>query len=187
MKASENMMQDLESVLFTAEEIKEKVVELGKIITEDYKGKRPVVICILKGASVFYCDLIREIDLPLELEFMAVSSYGASTKSSGEVRIIKDLDKSIHGRDVIIVEDIIDSGMTLTYLQKALAQRGATSVKIATLLDKPARRRADLHVDYVGFKIPDAFVVGYGLDYDAAYRNLKMIGILAPRMYQDEE
>ena len=146
-----------------------------------------MLVCILKGASVFFSDLIREIDLPLEIEFMAVSSYGASTQSSGEVRLVKDLDRSIHGRDVIIVEDIVDSGMTLDFLKKSLISRGASSLRIAALLDKPARRVAPLTVDYSCFQIPDAFVVGYGLDYDEVYRNLPDVGVLSPRVYGGEE
>ena len=157
--------------------------ELGERITRDYQGKRPVLLCILKGASVFFSDLIREIDLPLEVEFIAVSSYGASTKSSGEVRLVKDLDRSILGRDVIIVEDIVDSGMTLNYIKNLLISRGAASLRIAALLDKPARRVAPLSVDYSCFLIPDAFVVGYGLDYNEVYRNLPDIGVLSPSVY----
>ncbi|NLO86530.1 MAG: hypoxanthine phosphoribosyltransferase [Clostridiales bacterium] len=179
------MYQDLESILYSKEQLSEAVSELGARITNDFQGKTPVMICILKGATVFFCDLIRQINLPLEIEFMAVSSYGASTKSSGEVRLVKDLDRSIHGRDVIIVEDIVDSGMTLNFLKKSLISRGAVSLRIATLLDKPARRVAPLTVDYSCFEIPDAFVVGYGLDYNEVYRNLPDIGILSPRIYAE--
>ena len=146
-----------------------------------------VINCILKGASVFFSDLIRQVDLPLEIEFMAVSSYGASTKSSGEVRLVKDLDRSILGRDVIIVEDIVDSGMTLHFLKKLLITRGAASLRIAALMDKPARRVAPLTVDYSCFQIPDAFVVGYGLDYNEVYRNLPDVGVLSPRIYGQED
>jgi len=141
------------------------------------------MICILKGASLFFTDLIRQIDLPLEIEFMAISSYGASTVSSGEVRMIKDLDRPILGRDVLIVEDIVDSGMTLSYLSRLLNSRGASSLKLVSLLDKPSRRTVPLTVDYSCFKIPDAFVVGYGLDYDEKYRNLPVVGILDPKVY----
>ena len=144
-----------------------------------------MLVCILKGASVFFTDLIREIDLPLTLDFMAISSYGSATKTSGVVRILKDLDNDIVGKDVIIVEDIVDSGVTLNYLTKVFGQRGAASIRIATLLDKPARRRVpDLKVDYSCFNIPDAFVVGYGLDYNQVYRNLPDIGILSPKIYE---
>ena len=187
MENNRTMYQDLESILYTREELAEAVKKLGERITQDYQGKKPVFICILKGASVFFCDLIREIDLPLEIDFMVVSSYGASNKSSGEVKMVKDLDRSIRGRDVIIVEDIVDSGMTLNFLKHTLLTRGASSLRIATLLDKPARRRAPLTVDYSCFDIPDAFVVGYGLDYNETYRNLPDIGILSPRIYSSEE
>ena len=179
------LYKDLEKVLITKEEISLKVKELGRRISQDYAGKSPVMVCILKGAAVFFSDLIREIDLPLTLDFMAISSYGSATKTSGVVRILKDLDNDILGKDVIVVEDIVDSGITLNYLQKLLKQRGANSLRIATLLDKPARRKIpDLRIDYFCFDIPDAFVVGYGLDYDQKYRNLPDIGVLSPRIYE---
>ncbi len=187
MENEHSLYNDLESILITRDQLKDAVEKLGKRITEDYQGKRPVFVCILKGASMFFADLIRQVDLPLEIDFMVVSSYGASTKSSGEVRLIKDLDRSILGRDVIIVEDIVDSGMTLNYIKKLLLSRGASSLRIAALLDKPARRVAPLTVDYFCFDIPDAFVVGYGLDYDEVYRNLPDIGVLAPRIYEGKE
>ena len=183
MENQRNLYKDLESILYTRPQLAQAVRELGERITRDYQGKRPVLLCILKGASVFFSDLIREIDLPLEVEFIAVSSYGASTKSSGEVRLVKDLDRSILGRDVIIVEDIVDSGMTLNYIKNLLISRGAASLRIAALLDKPARRVAPLSVDYSCFLIPDAFVVGYGLDYNEVYRNLPDIGVLSPSVY----
>ena len=144
------------------------------------------MICIFKGALVFFTDLIREIDLPLEIEFMAISSYGASTKSSGEVRMLKDLDRSVLDRDVLVVEDIVDTGTTLNYLKNLLLHRGAKSLNLVSLLDKPARRRTPLEVDYSCFVIPDAFVVGYGLDYNEKYRNLPDIGVLDPRIYSDK-
>ncbi len=185
MNQNNELYRDLEKILITKEEIAEKVQELGQTITRDYAGKAPVLVCILKGASVFFADLIREIELPMTLDFMAISSYGSATKTSGVVRILKDLDKDILGKDVIIVEDIVDTGITLSYLTKILMQRGAKSLKIAALLDKPARRKVpDLKVDYMCFDIPDAFVVGYGLDYDQTYRNLPDIGILSPSIYQ---
>ena len=184
MEQNAKIYEDLEKILVTREEIAEKVRELGRRITADYAGKEPVLVCILKGAVLFFSDLIREIDLPLTADFMAISSYGSATKTSGVVRVLKDLDKDIVGKDVIIVEDIVDTGITLSYLMKILMQRGAASLKIAALLDKPARRKVqDLHVDYMCFDIPDAFVVGYGLDYDQKYRNLPDIGILSPRIY----
>ena len=187
METTRNLYNDLDGILYTKEQLAEAVENLGKRITDDYAGKKPVMICILKGASVFFCDLIRQIDLPLEIDFMVVSSYGASTKSSGEVRMVKDLDRSVQGRDVILVEDIVDSGMTLSFLKRTLLGRGASSLRIATLLDKHARRRVELTVDYSCFDIPDAFVVGYGLDYNETYRNLPDIGILSPRVYANEE
>ncbi len=179
-----SLYQDLESVLFTEEQLREAVQALGERITQDYQGKRPLLICILKGASVFFTDLIRTIDLPLEIDFMAISSYGASTVSSGEVRMIKDIDRSIHGRDVLVVEDIVDSGMTLSYLKRTLMGRGASSLRLVSLMDKPSRRTVPLSVDYSCFVIPDAFVVGYGLDYDEKYRNLPVVGVLSPKVYQ---
>lgn len=187
VKSDRSLYKDLDSILYTKEQLKEAIQKLGKRITEDYQGKAPVMVCILKGASLFFADLIREIDLPMTIDFMVVSSYGASTVSSGEVRLIKDLDRSILNKDVIIVEDIVDTGMTLNYLKKVLISRGATSLRIATLLDKPARRTTPLKVDYTCFEIPDAFVVGYGLDYDEVYRNLPEVGILSPEVYTHKE
>ena len=184
MDQSAEIYQDLDRILVTREEIQAKVRELGQRIGKDYQGKSPVMICILKGACVFFSDLIREIPLPLTTDFMAISSYGSATKTSGVVRILKDLDKDILGKDVIIVEDIVDTGITLNYLMKILIQRGAASLRIAALLDKKGRRQVpDLKVDYCCFDIPDAFVVGYGLDYDQKYRNLPDIGILSERIY----
>ncbi len=183
MDTNAKIYGDLEKILVTREQIAKAVKDMGRQLTQDFAGKEPVMICILKGASVFFTDLIREIDLPLTTEFMAVSSYGSSTKSTGVVKIVKDLDKPVTGRDVVLVEDIVDSGMTLSYLKKVFANREAASVSIVTLLDKPARRRVDLQVQYSCFNIPDAFVVGYGLDYDEKYRNLPDIGVLHPRIY----
>ena len=180
------LYQDLERVLLTREEIQEAVKKLGQKLTKDFEGKAPVMICILKGAVVFFSDLIREVDLPVELDFMSISSYGSSTKSSGVVRILKDLDRDITGRDVIVVEDIVDSGLTLSYLKGVLETRKAASVSIVTLLDKPARRKVDLQVQYSCFEIPDAFVVGYGLDYDEKYRHLPDIGVLHPKIYSNQ-
>ena len=184
MDTNAALYNDLDRILVTREEIAKSVRELGQRLTKDYAGKSPVLVCILKGACVFFTDLIREIDLPVVTEFMSISSYGSSTKSSGVVRILKDLDRDISGRDVIVVEDIVDSGMTLSYLKEVLATRKAASVRIATLLDKPARRRVPLEVEYSCFHIPDAFVVGYGLDYDEKYRNLPDIGVLHPKIYE---
>ena len=187
MEQNATIYQDLDRILVTKEEIDRKVKELGKKITADYAGKEPVLVCILKGAVIFFSDLIREIDLPLTADFMAISSYGSATKTSGVVRVLKDLDKDILGKDVIIVEDIVDTGVTLNYLKSMLVHRGAASIRIAALLDKTARRTVkDLKVDYVCFDIPDAFVVGYGLDYDQTYRNLPDIGVLSPKIYGDK-
>ncbi|WP_048601110.1 hypoxanthine phosphoribosyltransferase [Rubeoparvulum massiliense] len=181
------MNQDIEKILLTKEEIEKKVTELGQEITSAYAGKMPLVICVLKGAAPFMTDLIRHIELPIEIDFMAVSSYGSSTESSGVVRILKDLETSSEGRDVLIVEDIIDSGLTLRYLVDLLKSRNVNSVRIATLLDKPGRRTIDLTPDFLGFSIPDEFVVGYGLDYNEQYRNLPYIGILKREVYEHKE
>ena len=177
------MEHDLDKVRLTEEQIAKRVKELGEIITKDYKGKNLFVIGILRGASVFMSDLIREIKLPLEIDFMAVSSYGVSTKSSGVVRIAKDLDSTIGDKDVLVVEDIVDTGLTLKYIVENLQSRKPASVKICTLLDKPSRRVTDVEVAYNGFTIPDEFVVGYGLDYGEIYRNLPYIGVLKPEIY----
>ena len=181
------MENDIARVLLSQEEIQNRVQELGRQIAWDYRGKNPAMVCILKGAIMFYTDLLRAMSIQLSMDFMAVSSYGKSTKSSGEVEIRKDLSTSIENRHVIIVEDIIDSGFTLTYLSRMLAARGAASIKICTLLDKPARRAPGitLKADYSGFEIPDGFVVGYGLDFAEAYRNLPYIGILKPEIYEN--
>lgn len=177
------MEKDIEKVLLTEEEIADKIRELGRILSKEYAGKNPLVICVLRGGAPFMTDLVRRMDIPLEMDFMAVSSYGASTQSSGVVRIMKDLDTSVDERHVLIVEDIIDSGLTLSYLIDNIQRRNAASVKVVTLLDKPARRTVDLTPDYCGFQIPDAFVVGYGLDYAEKYRNLPYIGILKSEVY----
>ncbi|WP_100523486.1 hypoxanthine phosphoribosyltransferase [Mycobacteroides abscessus] len=177
------MQNDILEVLLHEEEIQAKIAELGRVITDEYADKNPLIICVLKGAAPFMSDLIKRINTHIEMDFMAVSSYGASTVSSGEVRIIKDLDASVEGRHVLIVEDIIDSGLTLSYLLDLLRRRKADTVKIVTLLDKPHRRKVDLSPDYCGFVVPDEFVVGYGLDYAERYRNLPYIGILKPEVY----
>jgi hypoxanthine phosphoribosyltransferase len=177
------LQNDIQEVLISEEEIQSKIKELGAQLSVQYEGKNPLVICVLKGAFIFMADLVKAITVPLELDFMAVSSYGVSTKSSGVVKIIKDLDASVEGRDVLIVEDIIDSGLTLTHLIELLKNRNANSVCVVTLFDKPARRTVNLEADYTGFTLPDAFVVGYGLDYAEHYRNLPYIGILKPEIY----
>ncbi|MEN6389900.1 MAG: hypoxanthine phosphoribosyltransferase [Syntrophomonas sp.] len=169
-------------VLFDREELKNKVAELGSKITEEYRGREVLVVGILKGAFIFMADLIREIQIPLEIDFMDVSSYGISTSSSGEVRIIKDLENSIQDKDVLIVEDIIDTGLTLKYITEILKTRNPRSVKVCCMLDKPSRRKTDIQADYVGFTIPDRFVVGYGLDYAEQYRNYPAVCVLKPAM-----
>ncbi|HCX78819.1 MAG TPA: hypoxanthine phosphoribosyltransferase [Firmicutes bacterium] len=178
------MADNLDEVLLSKEEIDEKVKELGKMLAEEYAGKRPLLICVLKGALIFVADLARAMNIPLEVDFMAVSSYGVSTKSSGVVRILKDLETGIEGRHVLIVEDIIDTGLTLKYLIENLKSRKPASIKICTLLDKPSRRRVQLQPDFSGFEIPDKFVIGYGLDFSEIYRNLPFIGVLKPEAYQ---
>lgn len=178
------MMEDIiKDVLVTEEEIEAKVKELGKQITEDYRGKNLMLVGILKGAVIFMADLAKNIEMPILMDFMAVSSYGKSSTSTGIVRIIKDLDCSIEDKDILIVEDIIDTGLTLSYLTDNLNKRGAKSVKICTLLDKPDRRKAQVPVDYRGFIIPDEFVVGYGLDYAEQYRNLPFVAALREEVY----
>ncbi|MBE3568578.1 MAG: hypoxanthine phosphoribosyltransferase [Bacillales bacterium] len=179
--------QDMEKVLITEDEIQEKIKELASCLTEEYKDKFPLVIGVLKGAMPFMADLLKRVDAYLEMDFMDVSSYGNSTVSSGEVKIVKDLDTSVEGRDILIVEDIIDSGLTLSYLVELFRYRKANSIKIVTLLDKPTGRKADIEADYVGFIVPDEFVVGYGLDYAEKYRNLPFIGVLKPEIYSNNE
>lgn len=164
--------------LFTAEQIQTRIGELGQQITNDYAGRNPLLVGVLKGACIFASDLMRAIDLPIGLEFMAISSYGMSMRTSGEVRIVKDLDVGVEGRDILVVEDIVDTGLTLSYLLATLHQRGASSVRLAALLDKYERRERDVQIDYLGFQIPDAFVVGYGLDFAERYRNLPYIAVL---------
>ena len=177
------MHNDVERVLFSEEELKARVAELGAQITADFQGKSPVIISVLRGSYIFMADLTRQIDLPCTVDFMAVSSYGAGTTSSGQVRIIKDLSESVEGKDVLVVEDILDSGNTRSYLLEILQARDVASIKLCTLLDKPDRRVRDIHADYIGFTVPDYFVVGYGLDYAEQYRNLPYIGILKPEVY----
>lgn len=179
------MKKDFARVLISETEIKEKIKEIAAKITSDYAGESVLFVCILKGSIHFYSDLTREIDLPLTMDFMSISSYGSGTTSSGEVKMLKDLDKSICNKHVIIVEDIIDSGNTLSYLKRLLSSRQPKSIKICTLLDKPSRRKVDLTPDYCCFIIPDEFVVGYGLDFDEIYRNEKEIYVLDPSVYSE--
>lgn len=165
-------------VLLSEEEVNERIRAIGEQITKDYAGKEIHLICVLKGGCFFMCELAKRIDLPVTFDFMAVSSYGGDTKSSGVVKIVKDLDEALQGKDVLVVEDIVDSGRTLSYLMEMLRDRGPASLKLCTLLDKPDRRVVPVNVEYTGFTIPDEFVVGYGLDYDQRYRNLPYIGVI---------
>ncbi|SDO93767.1 hypoxanthine phosphoribosyltransferase [Paenibacillus sp. yr247] len=177
------MYSDIQEVLYSEEQIQGKIKELGDQLSGDYEGKNPLVICVLKGAFIFMADLVKQIRVPLEIDFMAVSSYGQSTKSSGVVKIIKDLDVPVEGRHILIVEDIIDSGLTLSYLIDVLERRNAKTISVVALFNKPARRTVELEPDYAGYVLPDEFVVGYGLDYAEKYRNLPFIGILKPEIY----
>jgi len=174
---------DVEEVLLDADTIAARVAELGAQLSADYAGRNPVLLSVLKGALVFLADLMRTMDIPSSIDLMELSSYGSGTETSGQVRILKDLSASIEGRDVVIVEDIIDTGLTLNYLLRYLAERHPASVSVCCLLDKPARRLADIEIDYRGFTIADRFVVGYGLDFDERYRNLPYIGVLKPSVY----
>ncbi|MGE5577701.1 MAG: hypoxanthine phosphoribosyltransferase [Syntrophothermus sp.] len=181
--ANHILAQDVGEILLTEAQIAEKIAEMGERISRDYAGKDLLAIGILKGAILFMSDLIRQITIPVKTDFMAVSSYGASTKSSGIVRILKDLDESVEGKHLLIVEDIVDTGLTLKYLVENLSSRRPASIKVCTLMDKPARREVQIVPDYTGFQIPDKFVVGFGLDYAERYRNLPFIGVLKPEIY----
>ena len=185
MKMS-SLMPDVQEVLITSSEIQEKVCELGERITEDYRGERPLLVGVLRGAVIVLGDLMRNIDLPCEIDFMDISSYGTGTSSSGVVRILKDLEEDITGRHVLIVEDIIDTGLTLSYLRRSLLARRPASLEVCALLTKPSRRRVELDVKYIGFEVPDEFVVGYGLDYAGAYRNLPDICVLRPEVFAEK-
>ena len=176
------MEKDIQSILITEEELKAKVKEIGEKISEDYQGKTPIFVGVLKGCFIFMSDLVRSVSINCSMDFMAVSSY-SGTKTTGAVKINKDLSEDICGRDVIIVEDILDSGVTLNYLKSYLMVRKPASIRIVTLMDKPSRRKADVFADYSCFEVPDAFVVGYGLDYNEKYRNLPYVGILKPEVY----
>lgn len=178
------MEQDIKKVLVSEEEIREKVAEIGARISEDYAGKNLLMVGILKGSVVFMADLMRAVTAHARIDFMSVSSYGSGTKSSGVVKIVKDLDNNVEGYDLLLVEDILDSGLTLSYLRELLRDRHPNSIKIVTLLNKPARRTADIQPDYCCFEVPDEFVVGYGLDFDERYRNLPYVGVLREEVYQ---
>ena len=176
--------EDIKSILISEKEIKKAVKKIGKQISKDYEGKNLMLVAVLKGSVIFMADLMRAITVPLNIDFMSVSSYGGGTKTSGVVKILKDLDHDLSGKDILIVEDILDSGMTLSYLSNLLRQRNVSSIRIATLLDKPERRIADVTADYFCFTVPDEFVVGYGLDFDQQYRHLPYIGVLKPEIYE---
>lgn len=171
-------MAERVEVLLTEKEVDDRIQAIGEQISRDYEGRQVHLVCVLKGGSFFMCELAKRISVPVSLDFMSVSSYGSDTKSSGVIRIVKDLDESLKDKDVIVVEDIVDSGRTLSYLLKMLQSRGPKSLALCTLLDKPERRVVEVNVDYTGFQIPDEFVVGYGLDYDQKYRNLPYIGVV---------
>lgn len=177
------MNDNISKVLYSEEQLKCVVEDLGRRITEDYRDKNLLMVSILKGSVIFMADLMRAVDVPTKIDFMAVSSYGSGVKTSGVVRILKDLDKPIAGCDVLIVEDILDSGLTLDYIISMLKARNPRSIKICTLFDKPERRVTNVKADYVGLQVPDEFIVGYGLDYDEIYRNLPYIGVLKPEAY----
>lgn len=178
------MHPDIERILISEDELKFKVKELAKQISKDYEGKKILLVTVLKGGVMFSVDLMRSLEIPVEIEFMSVSSYGASSKSSGVVKIEKDLDRPIEGKYVLIVEDIVDSGLTLKYLKEMLLKRSPADVKICTILSKPSRRKVDVLVDYIGFEIPDEFVIGYGLDYAQQHRNLPYVGVLKRSVYE---
>ena len=180
------MHKDIEEVIITQKQLQKKVEELGRQITRDYEGRTMLLLCVLKGALMFMADLARAIDLPLEMDFMVVSSYGSATESSGVVRIVKDLEKPIAGKHVLLVEDIVDSGLTLHYLLDVLRTRNPASLGVCTLIDKVKERQKDVTPDYIGFQVAGRFVVGYGLEYAQHYRNLPYIGVLKPAVYQDE-
>lgn len=174
---------DIESVLIAADTMQKRVAELGRQISCDYEGKDPVLVGVLVGAAVFTADLLRHVTEPCFLDFVAISSYGKESRSSGVVRILKDLDESVESRHVVVVEDIVDTGLTLNYLLDLMRNRNVASVRVCSMLDKPSRRLTNVHVDYVGFEVPDEFVVGYGLDFAQRYRNLPYVGILRPEVY----
>lgn len=179
-----SMHQDIDHILVSEEELQAKVAELGAQISADYEGKDLLLVSILKGAVVFMADLMRAVSIPCGIDFMVVSSYGgANTSSTGLVKIIKDLDQELSGKDVLIVEDILDTGITLSHLMPMLQMRKPNSLRLCTILSKPSRRKADIEPDYCGFEVPDEFVVGYGLDYDEKYRNLPYVGVLKPEIY----
>ncbi|MDF2595003.1 MAG: hypoxanthine phosphoribosyltransferase [Clostridia bacterium] len=177
------MQNDIEKILFSEADLEARIEELGERITEDYRGKELIVVGILKGSNIFTSDLVRKVNIPLKIDFMVVSSYGNTTESTGVVRILKDLEHSVENKHLLIVEDIIDSGLTLKYLKEMLLTRNPAGIKICTLLDKPARRKEYVDIDYTGFEVPDEFIVGYGIDYAEMYRNLPYVGVLKREVY----
>ncbi len=181
-----SMHEDVERVLLSEEQIAEIVQNMGRQISEDYKGKNLLLVSVLKGSLIFMADLMRAITVPCSFDFLSVSSYGGGTVTSGEVRILKDLDTPLEGKDLLVVEDILDSGVTLSFLLKTLGARNPASIRLCTFLDKPERRRVDIHADYVGASVPDEFIVGYGLDYAEVYRNLPYVGVLKTTVFGKE-
>ena len=181
-----NMKNDMLKTLISKEELEATVARLGREITRDYQGKTPMMVAVLKGAFIFMADLVRQVDIPCTLDFMCVSSYGKGMSTAGQVKIIKDLDTTIEGKDVIIVEDILDSGVTLSYLMDLLRARKPASIRLCTLFDKPARHKVDIHIDYKGMEVPNEFIVGYGLDYAEVYRNYPEIAVLKPQVYTED-
>lgn len=182
-----SMYNDLGEILFNEEKIAEIVKNMGQQISKDYEGKNLLLVSVLKGSLIFMADLMRHITIPCSIDFLSVSSYGSGTSTTGEVRILKDLDASLEGKDVLVVEDILDSGITLSYLLKNLSARKPNSIRLCTFLDKPERRRINVHADYIGASIPDEFIVGYGLDYAEKYRNLPFVAVLKPEVYTHEK
>ncbi len=180
-----DMRSDVAEILYTEDQLAEIVARMGRQISEDYRDKNLFMISVLKGSLIFMADLMRAVTIPCSIDFLSVSSYGAGTTTTGAVRILKDLDDSLEGKDLLIVEDILDSGVTLSFLMKNLSARNPRSIRLCTLLDKPERRKVDIHADYVGAQVPDEFIVGYGLDYAEKYRNLPYIGVLKPEIYQN--
>lgn len=181
------MHPDVKEILLDEQKIAAIVKNMGQQISEDYKGKNLLLVSVLKGSLMFMADLMREITVPCAIDFLSVSSYGSGTTTTGEVRILKDLDASLDGKDVLVVEDILDSGVTLSYLLKNLSARNPASIRLCTFLDKPERRRVDIKADYIGTSVPDEFIVGYGLDYAERYRNLPYVGVLKPCIYTHEK
>ncbi|USS87031.1 hypoxanthine phosphoribosyltransferase [Fructilactobacillus cliffordii] len=180
------MNDDIQTILYSEQKIQDACQRLGQQLTRDYQGKKPLVICVLKGAVPFTADLIKQMDLYMDIDFIDVSSYHGGTQSSGDIQMVKDIDEDVSDRDVLLIDDIVDTGHTLAYLKELLKKRGAASVRVCMLMDKPEARQVEgIQADYVGFNVPNEFLVGYGLDYQGKYRNLPYVGILKPEIYQD--